>query len=192
MSKSIQVNRTTNETQIELTMQLYGTGKSSISTGIGFMDHMLNLFAFFSQLDLDIRATGDLDVDSHHLVEDLGLVLGGAIKQALNKNGIRRYGQVLQPMDEALARVVIDFSGRSYLVFNCNFVRQDLGSLDVQNIQEFFKSFCNEAGITLHLDLLYGDNDHHKAEALFKGFGRAVKEAIQIVSSELPSTKGVL
>lgn len=185
--------RTTKETDITCNLLLDGEGKSSIQTGIGFLDHMLTLFTFYSQIDLDIKVTGDLQVDSHHTTEDIGLLLGACFKEALGeKIGIRRYGACLLPMDECLARVALDFSGRPYLVYTCDYKRNDLGTLDVQNIQEFFKSFSNTSLTTLHLELLYGENDHHKAEALFKGFGQAVFEAKAIINNRLPSTKGVL
>lgn len=185
--------RTTKETDITCNLLLDGQGKSDIKTGIGFLDHMLTLFAFYSQVDLELVVSGDLEVDSHHTSEDIGLLLGQCFKEALGeKVGIKRYGSCLLPMDEALARVALDFSGRPYLVYACDYRRNDLGTLDVQNIQEFFKSFTNTSLTTLHLTILYGENDHHKAEALFKGFGQAVFEAKQIINDRLPSTKGVL
>lgn len=186
-------HRTTLETDIKCDLLLDGSGKSSIQTGIGFLNHMLTLFAFYSQIDLEIEVKGDFHVDSHHVVEDIGLVLGSCIKEALdNKLGINRYGAAYIPMDESLARAVIDFSGRPYLVYNCSYTRHDLGTLDTQNIKEFFKSFTNTSLTTLHLSLLYGENDHHKAEALFKAFGQAIDQAKQIMNDRIPSTKGVL
>lgn len=187
------INRNTKETCIDLTFNLDGSGKSNISTGIGFLDHMLELFVFHGNFDLDLKVVGDIDVDSHHTTEDLGLVLGQAIKVCLgDKLGINRYGMTYLPMDETLARVVLDLSGRPYLVYDCSFDTSDLNTLGVQNIKEFFKSVSNTSLMTLHLSVLYGENDHHKAEAVFKGFGRALKEAVEITSQNIMSTKGVL
>lgn len=185
--------RVTNETNITCDLNLDGTGQCDITTGIGFMDHMLELFTFYSKIDLKMNITGDLDIDGHHTIEDVGLLLGDCFKEALgDKKGIARYGMSLLPMDECLSRAVIDFSGRPYLVFDCDFIRSDIGQLDVQNIKEFFKSFSNTSMSTLHLSLLYGENDHHKAEALFKGFGQCIRMAKTIEGDTLPSTKGVL
>lgn len=187
------VNRKTKETDIHLTLNLDGTGSSKIHTGIGFFDHMLTAFSFHSRIDLEVTCKGDLEVDDHHTVEDVGLALATAILEALgDKVGINRYGMSYIPMDETLARVVIDFSGRSAFVYQADLQRDKLGTLDTQNVQEFFKSISNETKMNLHMAVLYGDNDHHKVEALFKAFGRAVKEAIQVVDTRLPSTKGVL
>jgi len=187
------INRKTTETNIELTLNLDGTGENNIDTGIGFFDHMLTAFSFHSGIDLDVICKGDLFIDDHHTVEDVGLVLAAGMREALgDKKGINRYGTSYIPMDETLARVVIDFSGRPAFIYKVNLERDKLGTLDTQNVQEFFKSICNEARINLHMEVLYGDNDHHKIEALFKAFGRAVKEAIKISDNRLPSTKGVL
>lgn len=187
------INRTTKETDINLKLSLDGTGQSNIDTGVGFFDHMLTAFSFHSGIDLDVACKGDLFVDDHHTVEDVGLALAAGILEALgDKTGINRYGMSYVPMDETLARVVIDFSGRPAFIYKANLQRDRLGTLDTQNVQEFFKSISNEAKMNLHMEVLYGDNDHHKVEALFKAFGRAVKEAIQIVDDRLPSTKGVL
>ena len=187
------INRKTKETDITLTLNLDGTGKSVINTGIGFFDHMLTAFSFHSKIDLEITCNGDLEVDDHHTVEDVGLALATAILEALgDKIGINRYGTSYVPMDEVLARVVIDFSGRPAFVYNVNLERDKLGTMDTQNVQEFFKSISNEGKMNLHMNVLYGDNDHHKVEALFKALGRAVGEAVTIVDERLPSTKGVL
>ncbi|MCH4888518.1 imidazoleglycerol-phosphate dehydratase HisB [Acidaminobacter sp. JC074] len=191
--RSIKKQRSTKETAIDIELNLDGTGACDIETGIGFLDHMLTLFSFHSKIDLNVSCKGDLEVDGHHTAEDIGLLLGDCISEALgDKKGIERYGSVYLPMDETLARVVLDISGRPYLVYECDYQRFDLGGLDVQNIKEFFKSLSNTLGLTLHMSVLYGENDHHKAEALFKGFGRALKEAVKVTSDVLPSTKGVL
>jgi len=187
------IRRTTNETSITLEINLDGSGNSDISTGVGFLDHMLTLFSFHSGIDLTIECKGDIEVDDHHTTEDIGLALGQALLSALgNKKGVNRYGSSYVPMDEALARVVVDFSGRPYLIYDAKFEREKVGMLDTQNVKEFFKSVSNESKMNCHMDVLYGENDHHKVEALFKAFGRAVKEACKIVSTEIPSTKGVL
>jgi len=187
------INRNTKETTIELSLNLDGSKQININTGIPFFDHMLTLFAFHGNFDLDVFTKGDIDVDDHHTVEDVGLALGQAIYQALgNKIGINRYGMMYLPMDEALSRVVLDLSNRPYLVFKAKFNRDKVGTMDTQNVFEFFKSVSNEAKMNLHMEVLYGENEHHKIESLFKGFGRALKEAINIVSYEVSSTKGVL
>ena len=185
--------RKTKETDINLTLNLDGSGKSSLDTGIGFFDHMLTAFSFHSGIDLNVVCKGDLEVDDHHTVEDVGLALATAILEAIgDKLGINRYGTSYVPMDETLARVVVDFSGRPAFVYKADLQRDKLGTLDTQNVQEFFKSISNEAKLNLQMEVLYGDNDHHKVEALFKAFGRAVKEAVKIVDDRLPSTKGSL
>ncbi|MCL2559021.1 MAG: imidazoleglycerol-phosphate dehydratase HisB [Turicibacter sp.] len=187
------INRKTKETDIALTLNLDGTGQSKINTGVGFFDHMLTAFSFHSGIDLEVTCRGDLEVDCHHTVEDVGLALAAALLEALgDKVGINRYGTSYVPMDETLARVVIDFSGRPAFVYQVDLQRDRLGTLDTQNVQEFFKSISNEAKMNLHMAVLYGDNDHHKVEALFKAFGRAVREAVKVVDERLPSTKGVL
>jgi imidazoleglycerol-phosphate dehydratase len=187
------IQRNTKETQIELTLNLDGNKQIDIQTGIPFFDHMLTLFAFHGGLDLKVLAKGDLEVDDHHTVEDVGLALGQAILQALgDKKGIERYGMMYLPMDEALSRVVLDLSNRPYLVFKVTFNRDKVGTMDTQNVFEFFKSVSNEAKMNLHMEVLYGDNEHHKIESLFKAFGRALKMAVKITSNEVSSTKGVL
>ena len=186
--------RITNETSVELEINLDGTGKSQISTGIGFFDHMLNLFAFHSQTDLRIMADGDLNVCDHHTIEDIGITLGEAFKEAIgDKKGINRYGTFYVPMDETLAFVSLDISNRPFVVFDCNFKREKVGEMATEMVVEFFRAFAFNAGITLHLKVLYGDNDHHKIEALFKAFARALKEAKSVDDENgIPSTKGKL
>jgi imidazoleglycerol-phosphate dehydratase len=187
------VQRNTKETQIELFLNLDGNKQIDVQTGIPFFDHMLTLFAFHGGFDLKVFAKGDLEVDDHHTVEDVGLALGQAIIQALgDKKGIERYGMMYLPMDEALSRVVLDLSNRPYLVFKATFNRDKVGTMDTQNVFEFFKSVSNEAKMNLHMEVLYGDNEHHKIESLFKAFGRALKMAVKVTSTEVSSTKGVL
>ena len=188
------IKRETNETSIELEINLDGKGNSEINTGIGFFDHMLNLFAFHSKIDLKVIAKGDLNVCDHHTIEDVGITLGQAFKEAIgDKNGINRYGTFYVPMDETLALVSLDISNRPFVVFDCDLKREMVGEMATEMVVEFFRAFAFNAGITLHLKVLYGENDHHKIEALFKAFGRALKEA-KYVSEEngLPSTKGKL
>lgn len=187
------INRTTKETNIQASINLEGTKHIQIETGIPFLDHMLTLFAFHGNFDLDFLAKGDVHVDDHHTVEDCGIVLGQALNQALgDKKGIERYSSVYLPMDEALVRVVIDISNRPMLVFKGEFNRESIGGLSLENVREFLKAFTTEARITLHIEILDGLNDHHKVEAIFKGLGRALKFAVKQTSEELPSTKGVL
>lgn len=187
------INRKTNETNIKIELNLDGSGKTEIDTGIGFLDHMLTLFGFHGGFDLKIKCSGDLNVDSHHTAEDIGISLGKAFMDAIgDKKGIERYSSMLLPMDEALARVVLDISGRPYLVYNVDLTRDMLGSMAAEDFKEFFKGFVNNSFITLHIELLYGENDHHKIEAVFKGFARALKTASCITSNDLKSTKGVL
>ena len=186
-------NRTTKETEIGCTLQLDGTGKSDIHTGIGFFDHMLTLFAFHSHMDLTLCAKGDLDVCDHHTVEDCGILLGECLKEALgDKRGIERYGSMLLPMDETLAEVVLDISGRSFLVYDCELKREMIGGFSCEMVEEFLRAVAFNAGITLHIRVPYGTNDHHKVEAIFKAFGRALRKAVEITGDELPSTKGKL
>ncbi|MDW5299944.1 MAG: imidazoleglycerol-phosphate dehydratase HisB [Sedimentibacter sp.] len=191
--RSSTVSRKTKETDIQVELNLDGSGKTDIDTGIGFLNHMLTLFGFHGNFDLIVKCKGDLDVDSHHTAEDVGIALGEAFKEALgDKKGIERYGFMLLPMDEALARVALDFSGRPYLVYNVDFNRSMLGEMATEDFKEFFKGFVNNSLTTLHIDVLYGENDHHKIEAVFKGFGRALKTASCMTSDSLQSTKGVL
>lgn len=187
------IKRITNETNIEVELNLDGSGKTEIDTGIGFLNHMLTLFGFHGGFDLKIKCTGDLEVDSHHTAEDIGITLGQAFKEAIgDKKGIERYGMMLLPMDEALARVVVDISGRPYLVYLLDFNREMIKDMATEDFKEFFKGFVNNSLTTLHIELLYGENDHHKIEGIFKGFGRALKIASRITSSTLQSTKGNL
>lgn len=191
--RTAKIERITKETQIEVELNIDEKGEIIINTGIGFLDHMLILFAFHASIGLKINCQGDLCVDSHHTAEDVGIAVGQAFLEALeDKKGIERYGFMLLPMDESLARVVIDFSGRPYLLYNVPFARNVIGSMATEDFKEFFKGFVNSSLCTLHLDVLYGENDHHKIEAVFKGFGRAVKSAVKITSNSINSTKGVL
>nr|WP_312576615.1 imidazoleglycerol-phosphate dehydratase HisB [Sedimentibacter sp.] len=187
------IKRITNETNIEVELNLDGSGKTEIDTGIGLLNHMLTLFGFHGGFDLKIKCAGDLDVDSHHTAEDIGITLGQAFKEAIgDKKGIERYGTMLLPMDEALARVVVDISGRPYLVYLVDFKREMIKDMATEDFKEFFKGFVNNSLTTLHIELLYGENDHHKIEGVFKGLGRALKYASRITSSTLQSTKGDL
>jgi imidazoleglycerol-phosphate dehydratase len=190
------VRRTTKETDIEVAVNLDGTGRSSVSTGIGFLDHMLDLLARHSRFDIAVSAKGDLHVDHHHTTEDVGIALGQALKQALGEmRGIARYADVHLPMDEALTRAAIDISGRPFLVFKVGFVRDKVGTFDTELVREWFQAFAMNAGITLHVETLYGTNDHHIAESCFKALARALRAAVAIdprAAGEVPSTKGVL
>jgi imidazoleglycerol-phosphate dehydratase len=190
------VKRKTKETDVEVEIDLDGSGRSSIATGIGFLDHMLDLLARHARIDITIKAKGDLHIDGHHTAEDTGIALGQAVKQALgDMKGITRYADVTVPMDEALTRVAIDISGRPFLVFKAEFVRDKVGSFDTELVQEWFQAFAMNAGITLHAETLYGTNDHHIAESCFKGLARALRAAVAIdprAKDEVPSTKGSL
>lgn len=190
----ITLARTTKETEIQLTFNLYGSGQTQIDTGIGFFDHMLTALAVHGGMDLTLACQGDLHVDGHHTVEDVGIVFGQALAQAVgDKKGINRYGTFYVPMDEALARAVLDFSGRAYLVFDAAFQPQLLGGFDPFLTEEFFRAVAYNAGLTAHLALLSGQNDHHKIEALFKAFAHALKIAAEPNGGAGPlSTKGVL
>jgi imidazoleglycerol-phosphate dehydratase len=190
------VKRATKETDVTVAIDLDGRGVASISTGIGFLDHMLDLFARHSRLDLTVKAAGDLHIDHHHTTEDVGIALGQAVRQALgDMKGISRYADVHVPMDEALTRVAIDVSGRPLLVFRTTFGRDKIGSFDTELVNEWFQAFAMNAGITLHVETLYGVNDHHISESCFKGLARALRAAVAIdpqAKDEVPSTKGVL
>ncbi len=190
------VNRDTLETQISITVNLDGTGKTSLSTGVPFLEHMLDQIARHGMIDLDITAKGDLHIDAHHTVEDIGITLGKAVSDALgDRKGIYRYGYAYVPLDEALSRVVIDFSGRPGLVYNVDFPRATIGNFDVDLFSEFFQGFVNHANMTLHIDNLKGINAHHVAETIFKAFGRALRFALERDSRMegiMPSTKGCL
>jgi len=195
MNRKSEIKRKTNETDISLSMNIDGTGKGDINTGVGFFDHMFSLFARHGLFDLKVMAKGDLDVDAHHTVEDVGIVLGQAIKEALgDKKSIKRYGSSFVPMDEALALVALDLSGRPYLVFDARFENQKLGNMDTELVEEFFRAVANNAGINLHIKVFYGSNTHHIIEAIFKAFGRALDEASGIDNriEGVMSTKGML
>lgn len=190
------VSRDTNETQITVTVNLDGSGRLDCQTGVPFLDHMLDQVARHGMIDLTIDAKGDLEIDEHHTVEDLGITLGQAFAQAIgDKRGIRRYGHAYVPLDEALSRVVIDFSGRSGLFMDVEFTRATIGRLDTQLFWEFFQGFVNHAQVTLHIDNLKGFNAHHQAETIFKAFGRALRAAVEEdprMADQMPSTKGSL
>ncbi len=192
MARKAQIERKTKETAISLSLDLDGTGNSEISTGIPFFDHMLSLLAMHGLFNLSLQATGDLEVDFHHTVEDAGIALGQGIKQALDEGaGIRRFGEALVPMDEALSRVVLDISGRPYLGYRVK-ARGKVKEFNLELVEAFFKAVADHAGITLHIDLLCGTNRHHIVEAIFKGFGRALDAATSLDQrrSGVPSTKG--
>ena len=190
------VKRTTKETDIDVSVDLDGKGTAQVATGIGFLDHMLDLLARHSRMDIVVKAKGDLHIDHHHTTEDVGIALGQAVKQALGDlKGITRYADVHVPMDEALSRVAIDVSGRPMLVFKVKFVRDKIGTFDTELVNEWFQAFAMNAGITLHVETLYGTNDHHISEACFKALARALRTAFTIdprAANEIPSTKGSL
>jgi imidazoleglycerol-phosphate dehydratase len=194
--RQCQITRNTSETQISVAVDLDGTGKARFETGVPFLDHMLDQVARHGCIDLDIVAKGDLHIDAHHTVEDVGITLGQAVAKALgDKKGLRRYGHAYVPLDEALSRVVIDLSGRPGLSFDVPFVRPLIGTFDVDLVREFFQGFVNHALATLHIDNLRGDNAHHQAETVFKAFGRALRMAVETdprAGSAIPSTKGAL
>lgn len=194
--RTAQVNRNTLETQITVNINLDGTGKSSFSTGLGFLDHMLDQIARHGMMDIEVNAKGDLHIDAHHTVEDIGITLGQAFAKAIgDKKGIRRYGHAYVPLDEALSRVVLDISGRPGLEFGCTFTRAAIGEFDVDLVHEFFQGFVNHALVTLHIDNLKGQNAHHQAETIFKAFGRALRMAVELdsrMAGIMPSTKGSL
>jgi imidazoleglycerol-phosphate dehydratase len=190
------VTRKTKETDVEVAVDLDGSGRAQIATGIGFLDHMLDLLARHSRIDITVKAKGDLHIDHHHTTEDVGIALGQAVKQALgDMKGITRYADVHVPMDEALTRVALDISGRPFLVFKVEFVRAKIGEFDTALVQEWFQAFAVNAGITLHVETLYGTNDHHISESCYKALARALKGAVAIdprAKDEVPSTKGSL
>ena len=195
MKRESKLTRKTRETDIEIALNADGSGRSSISTGIGFMDHMLELFARHGKFDLTVKARGDLEVDAHHTMEDLGLVLGEALAKALgDKAGIRRYGSFLLPMDETLVMIALDLSGRPMLVYDLVPPVEKVGTLDTALFHEFFQAFCVKGGINLHVKLLAGGEIHHIFEAVFKGLARALEQAVSVDPREkgIPSTKGIL
>jgi imidazoleglycerol-phosphate dehydratase len=194
--RKAEIARKTNETEISVAVDLDGTGAHDIATGIGFLDHMLEQLARHALIDIKIAAKGDLHIDYHHTAEDVGIALGSAVKQALaDKKGIRRYGSSDLPMDEALTRVALDVSGRPFLVFKVDFTRDKVGEMDTELFREWFQAFAMSAGITLHVENFYGDNNHHIAESAFKALARALRQAVEIdprAGDSIPSTKGTL
>lgn len=195
MSRSAELSRKTTETDISLKLNIDGSGNSTINTGIGFLDHMLTLFSKHGLLDMEVKACGDLQVDAHHTVEDIGIVLGQALNKALgDKKSIKRYGTSYVPMDEALAMVSLDFGGRPYLVCNASYTTERVGDMDTELVEEFFRAVSTNAGMNVHINVLYGSNSHHIAEAVFKAFGRALDEATRMDDriDGVMSTKGVL
>ena len=194
--RTAEITRNTNETKIRVAINLDGTGRQNLATGVPFLDHMLDQIARHGLIDLDIHADGDLHIDAHHTVEDIGITLGMAVAKAVgDKAGLRRYGHAYVPLDEALSRVVVDFSGRPGLEFHVPFTRAMIGQFDVDLTQEFFRGFVNHAQVTLHIDNLRGVNAHHQCETVFKAFGRALRMAVEVdprAGNTIPSTKGVL
>jgi imidazoleglycerol-phosphate dehydratase len=194
--RTTKLSRRTNETKIDLSINLDGTGRSSTNTGVGFFDHMLELLSRHSLIDLDVSAEGDLHVDQHHTVEDVGIVLGQAIEKSLgDKRGIRRYGSATVPMDESLASVAVDLSGRPAFVFKVTFTGDTIGNFSVELVEEFFKALATNARMNLHVNVPYGTNNHHIAEAIFKSLARALRQAFEIDprrADDVPSTKGSL
>ncbi len=190
------INRNTKETSIKVDVNLDGTGKANIKTGIGFLDHMMEQIAKHSLIDIDLKAKGDLHIDLHHTTEDSGIALGEALKKALgDKKGIKRYASATIPMDETLSRVSLDLSNRPYLVWNVKLAVEKLGEMDTELFKEWFHAFCQSAGITLHVENIYGDNSHHKIESCYKGLARALREAVQVdqrAENIIPSTKGTI
>ena len=194
--RQAEISRNTLETKITVRVNLDGTGQGKFATGVPFLDHMLDQVAKHGMIDLEVDAQGDLHIDAHHTVEDIGITLGQALSKALgNKAGLRRYGHAYVPLDEALSRVVIDLSGRPGLVFEADFVRAMIGAFEVDLVREFFQGLVNHAGMTLHIDALRGENAHHQAETIFKAFGRALRMAVELdprAAGSIPSTKGAL
>ena len=194
--RNANIERTTSETEIRLSLELDGQGESNLDTGCGFLNHMLTLFARHGRFDLTVKCVGDVDVDDHHSVEDIGICLGRALKEALgDKRGIVRYGDTTLPMDEALILTAVDVSGRSFLCFDLPIPTEKVGSFDTELVEEFFTAFCMNAGITLHIRELAGKNSHHIIEGCFKSFARSLRKAVAVdpaCADELPSTKGVL
>jgi imidazoleglycerol-phosphate dehydratase len=196
MTRTAEISRTTKETNVRLTLGLDGSGAGTRETGVGFLDHMLELFSRHALVDLDVKVTGDLQVDQHHTTEDTGIALGQAFAKALgDKKGIVRYADVHLPMDETLTRVALDISGRPFLVFNVVFPSEKVGGFDTELVREFFQAFAMNGGVTLHVETLHGDNSHHIAESCFKGLARALRAAVAVDPREggrVPSTKGAL
>lgn len=193
MKRLSQISRKTNETNINLKINLDGNGTSVVKTEVGFLNHMISLLAFHSNIDIELDSKGDIEVCDHHLIEDIGIALGRSINEALgDKKGIKRYGTFFLPMDESLVMVSLDISGRSYLHFEAGFKRESIGNFSTEMVKEFFRAVAFNAGITLHIKILYGENDHHKIEGIFKCVGRALKEAINIEGNIIPSSKGII
>lgn len=195
MSRTADLSRQTRETKVQVTLNLDGTGAADLETGVGFFNHMLELLSRHSLIDLMVKAEGDLDVDFHHTVEDVGIVLGQVLEKALgDKKGINRYGWAIVPMDESLAQVAIDISGRAAFIFNVDFKGPQIGTFDVELVREFFKAFANSAKMNLHITVPYGENNHHISEAIFKATAKALRQAVSTDprNSEVPSTKGSL
>ena len=194
--RTASISRKTTETEVTCTVNLDGTGTYDVKTGVGFFDHMMEQLARHSLIDITLKAAGDLHIDAHHTVEDCGIALGQAVAEALgDRKGIRRYASCDLPMDETLTRVAIDVSGRPFLVFNCDYARPKIGDFDTELVREWFQAFAMNAGITLHVETLYGSNDHHISESCFKGLARALRAAFAIdpkAANEIPSTKGNL
>ena len=194
--RSAEITRNTNETRIRVSVNLGGTGKQKLNSGVPFLDHMMDQIARHGMFDIEVDCDGDLHIDDHHTVEDIGITMGQAFAQAAGtKAGLRRYGHAYVPLDEALSRVVVDFSGRPGLEYNVPFTRAMIGRFDVDLAREFFQGFVNHALITLHIDNLKGSNSHHQCETVFKAFGRALRMALEVdprAGSSIPSTKGVL
>ncbi len=194
MNRTAKKKRSTKETKVEIQLTVDGSGKADIATGIGFLDHMLELLAYHGSLDLSVKAQGDLHVDFHHTVEDVGLVIGDCLEEALgDKAGVNRFGTAFVPLDEALARVVVDLSGRPYLSWRVRFTSDRVGDLPTELFQDFFRALSDRARLTLHVESLHGDNNHHIIETVFKGFARSLREAVRRTGgSGVPSTKGTL
>jgi imidazoleglycerol-phosphate dehydratase len=194
--RAASITRNTLETQVSITLNLDGNGMAKLASGVPFLDHMLDQIARHGLMDLDVAARGDLHIDAHHTVEDIGITLGQAFAQAIgDKKGVRRYGHAYVPLDEALSRVVLDLSGRPGLVFEVEFTRERIGEFDADLVREFFQGFVNHAGVSLHVDCLRGVNAHHQAETVFKAFGRALRMAVEMdprMAGVMPSTKGSL
>ncbi len=185
--------RETNETKIDIEMDLDGEGKYDINTGVGFLDHMLAHLSKHGKIDITLKATGDLEVDAHHTVEDVGICLGECLVKALgDKKGIKRYGNSLLPMEDAKADVAVDLSGRAFLVYSAEYRTEKIGDFDVECVEEFLRAFSSSGKFNLHVTVPYGTNSHHIAEAIFKALGQAMAEAIEIVGTDVPSTKGIL
>lgn len=192
-NRTAKIERKTNETDIVIEMNLDGIGTYDLNTGIGFLDHMLAHLSKHSKIDLVIKATGDLEVDAHHTVEDIAICLGTCLEKALgDKKGIARYGSTSLPMEDSLANISIDLSGRSFCVYNVDYRTERIGDFDVECIEEFLRSFSNVGKFNLHVNVPYGTNSHHIAEAIFKALGQALGAAVRIIGSEIPSTKGIL